>query len=198
MQGKACAGKFLGGATLTCDCFCLVCHRWFWLRRWWWWCIKNSRAKAAFDGRGKKTKSRVSKLNLDLIDFEGTYVYFLILKQAINKNIYICIYHIRLEDMWICGLSLLLVLSLALRCYLLGTLVFPLLKNPHFQILISSRTCSRQRASLWLCYCKKHLLILSIKFVVSWACYCWWRYFELMAMAAQVPWLIRLVLFSHF
>ena len=98
----------------------------------------------------------------------------------------------------VCGLSLLLVLSLALRCYLLGTLVFPLPKNPHFQILISSRTCSRQRASLWLCYCKKHLLILSIKFVVSWACYCWWRYFELMAMAAQVPWLIRLVLFSHF
>ena len=91
MQGKACAGKFLGGATLTCDCFCLVCHRWFWLRRWWWWCIKNSRAKAAFDGRGKKIKSRVSKLNLDLIDFEGTYVYFLILKQAINKNIYIYI-----------------------------------------------------------------------------------------------------------
>ena len=198
MQGKACAGKFLGGATLTCDCFCLVCHRWFWLRRWWWWCIKNSRAKAAFDGRGKKIKSRVSKLNLDLIDFEGTYVYFLILKQAINKNIYIYIYHVRLEDMWICGLSLLLVLSLALRCYLLGTLVFPLLKNPHFQILISSRTCSRQRASLWLCYCKKHLLILSIKFVVSWTCYCWWHYFELMAMAAQVPWLIRLVLFSHF
>ena len=36
----------------------------------------------------------------------------------------------------ICGLSLLLVLSLAVRGFSLGTLVSPVLKNQHFQITL--------------------------------------------------------------
>ena len=40
----------------------------------------------------------------------------------------------------ICGLSLLLVLSLAPRGFSPGTPVFPLLKNQHFQIPIRSGT----------------------------------------------------------
>ena len=39
----------------------------------------------------------------------------------------------------ICGLSLLLVLSLAPRGFSLGTLVSPLLKNQHFQIPILTK-----------------------------------------------------------
>ena len=64
----------------------------------------------------------------------------------------------------ICGLSLLLVLSFAPRGFSLGTPVFPLLKNQHFQFPIRSGIRWR-RTTLWMCYLQIIIYFLIHSFI---------------------------------
>ena len=65
----------------------------------------------------------------------------------------------------ICGLSLLLVLSLALRGFTRVLRFSPLLKNQHFQLKFQfNQESGTQRTTMWMCCLKIVLQILDVFF----------------------------------